>query len=359
MTLEVRGNMSHVDDGALHAYLDGELSPVERERLEAHVAACPACRARLDEERALVERASQLLGLALPLERAAPPPPLHQLRHPRLMWRLRMPLAWAATVVLAIGFGYYIGGSSVGRVAPLVSPQAANRLEETGVADSFVLAERAPAAAQDAPTASPRPPARRPAPARQVTVDGTLAREEQQVAERDAAKARADSAAAAPAVVALEPRVELRGAAPAAPAPLPQAVVVTGTAEADLSALRGRLMTTQWPIIRRGSARELLGADPVGVPGLAVREMRRSPTGDGVVLVEQQVDSTTVIQLFQRRVEPERAAGEALTRQRRAEGYAETERLARFIGSLRVEIAGPLTTDSLNKLLERVQPITQ
>src|SRR6266511_2666276 len=129
MNQEVRGTMSHVDDGALHAYLDGELSPVERERLEAHVAACSACRARLDEERALIERASQLLGLALPPARAVPPP-LHQLRQPRLMWRLRMPLTWAATVALAIGFGYYIGGSSMGRIA--------NRLEDTGVTDSFV-----------------------------------------------------------------------------------------------------------------------------------------------------------------------------------------------------------------------------
>ena len=45
---EVRGNMSHVDDGTLHAYLDGELTPVERARLEGHVAECAACRNRLD-----------------------------------------------------------------------------------------------------------------------------------------------------------------------------------------------------------------------------------------------------------------------------------------------------------------------
>ena len=34
--------MSHVDDGTLHAYLDGELAPVERARFEAHVAECAA-----------------------------------------------------------------------------------------------------------------------------------------------------------------------------------------------------------------------------------------------------------------------------------------------------------------------------
>src|SRR5207244_11597451 len=70
--------MSHADDGTLHAYLDGQLSPVERAQLEAHLASCPACRARLDEERGLIERADALLALATPPERAIPP--FHQLR---------------------------------------------------------------------------------------------------------------------------------------------------------------------------------------------------------------------------------------------------------------------------------------
>ena len=105
--------MSHVDDGVLHAYLDGELPPAERARLEAHVAECAACRTRLEEERALVERASGLLGLAQPPERAAPP--LHQLQRRRGS-RLRVPLAWAASVVLAVGLGYYIGGKGDSRL---------------------------------------------------------------------------------------------------------------------------------------------------------------------------------------------------------------------------------------------------
>src|SRR5207244_2498041 len=50
-------SMSHVDDGTLHAYLDGELSPAEVQGVEAHLAQCPACRGRLDEERALITRA--------------------------------------------------------------------------------------------------------------------------------------------------------------------------------------------------------------------------------------------------------------------------------------------------------------
>src|SRR5467141_2509611 len=66
---EVRESMSHADDGTLHGYLDGQLAPVERAQVEAHLASCPACRTRLDEERALIERADALLGLATPPER--------------------------------------------------------------------------------------------------------------------------------------------------------------------------------------------------------------------------------------------------------------------------------------------------
>ena len=335
--------MSHVDDGALHAYLDGELSPVERERLEAHLADCAPCRARLDEERGLVERASQLLGLASPPERAAPPP-LHQLRQPRLMWRLRMPLAWAASVVLAVSLGYYVGGASLGRVAPSDSHDAMVGLTRTPPADSPALTPPAVAfserSAATPPTGTPRHP-----PAPQPTPDAVVAREEHLVEQR-AAEARPESAAAG------QRLIELRGANALAGTP----------AEAGRAAARGELAASAWPTIERESARALLGADPVGVPGLPIREVRRSPAADGVVLVEQQVDSATVIQLFQRRVEAERqvareAAPTAPAAKLQVRSYTAKERLARFVGSVRVEIAGPLPADSLSRLLERVKPI--
>src|ERR671923_128330 len=63
---EARRNMSHADDGTLHAYLDGELSALEAARLEAHLAECAPCRARLAEERDVLNRASRILALAEP-----------------------------------------------------------------------------------------------------------------------------------------------------------------------------------------------------------------------------------------------------------------------------------------------------
>jgi len=351
MTLEVRGNMSHVDDGTLHAYLDGELLPVERARLEAHVAECPACRTRLEEERALVERASSLLGLAQPPERAVPP--LHQLRPPRLAWRLRVPIAWAASVVLALGLGYYVRGAMLARVAP----QAAARLDDSvaPVTGFYAFQDRRPA-----PRALTRAPAAPPAERR--ATDQVAAREEARADSAAAATRSVDNIAAASGVVAIEPKPALR---PANPTPVPNAAVVTTDARAELASGRDRLLATQWPVIRAGPARELLGADPVGIPGLAVRNMRRSPTGE-VVLVEQAIDSSTVIQLFQQRMENDRfyrrleasdAARAAAPSAAPRLGSGGAERLARFIGGLRVEIAGPLSADSLNRLLEQVKPI--
>jgi hypothetical protein len=114
--------------------------------------------------------------------------------------------------------------------------------------------------------------------------------------------------------------------------------------------------TTTWPIISRGAARSLLGTDPVGLPGLA-RQIRRSPSNDGTVVVEQKIDSATTIQIFQQ--QNATAAFYRIDTSVRAEkaAVAPADRLARYVGRLRVEIAGPLSSDSLNKLLDQVQPL--
>src|SRR5262245_12463407 len=133
-------SMSHVDEGMLHAYLDGELPSGEGSALEAHLAQCEACRARRDEERALLARASTLLGAVRPVER--PAPPFEEIRRPpkRSPWRVRMPIAWAASVVLALGFGYYLAGDvgAYGRAAPAAAPFTVARDER--VADKTSVA---------------------------------------------------------------------------------------------------------------------------------------------------------------------------------------------------------------------------
>jgi hypothetical protein len=73
--------------------------------------------------------------------------------------------------------------------------------------------------------------------------------------------------------------------------------------------------------------------------------MVRSPTEDGVLVVEQELERGIVIRLYERPAGPVEPARESRG----------GERLARYVGALRVEIAGPLSPDSLSQLLNSVQ----
>lgn len=331
--------MSHVDEGALHAYLDGELSPAERTELEAHLAGCVPCRTRLTDERALVQRAGELLARALPPERAAPP--LQQLKRRRTRRRLGIPLSWAASVILAVGVGYLMRGSE----GPTMQEPSEELARSAGGLEAPAPADSRPAIGR----ASAPPP--QVGAARSEPVDAAAAAK---VESREEQPARNQALVPPPAaeVIATREQASLRAVSPRAAAPAPAMPSATagleGAQRVQLrSAVRRDQVTTEWPIIRRASARDLLGADLVGIPGLVVRQIRSSPANDGTVLVEQALDSSTVIQLYQRRFGDERDAV----------GYGTTERLARFVGELRVEIAGPLSQDSLNKLLEQLKPL--
>lgn len=356
--------MSHVDEGTLHAYLDGELPSSERVVVDTHLAQCATCRATLAEERALLERASALLGSARPIER--PAPPFEQLRRPkRSLWRVRTPFAWAASIMLALGIGYYL--RDPGNKRAMFAPS-----EPVVVAQDRDAAAPAPAlGAEQGRTATPT---------RREERHRVAAPPTDQVARMQSSAdslAAVETPPAAAGAVALKSSTQLRNANPATPAPRLmdtstvrlEGVVITG--ESRVAALRGRGGTTQWQIISRGAATTLLGTDPVGLPGLATRRIRRSPAPDQTVVVEQALDSSTVIQIFQRPADSfgyyidgaRRDSAAALARQRErapaaaAREIAPADRLARFVGRLRVEISGPLSTDSLNRLLEQVEPL--
>lgn len=68
--------MWHVDDGRLHALLDGELDTADPEgagAIEVHLAECAECRARLEAQEELHARIHGLIGRAGPRELAVPP----------------------------------------------------------------------------------------------------------------------------------------------------------------------------------------------------------------------------------------------------------------------------------------------
>ena len=137
--------MSHLDEGTLHALLDGELDLHEVKEIQAHIGSCAACGTRLREVKEFHGESDRLVGLLevpaapsrwtaappdaepdpvqQPLERAAPPRPPRNLPRTsgpaaeppplllpdsseygggRFMRRMR----WAALVFVIVGAGY-------------------------------------------------------------------------------------------------------------------------------------------------------------------------------------------------------------------------------------------------------------
>lgn len=133
--------MRHVDEGTLHALLDGALraeDPAMAAEVESHMAECEDCRARLEAATELRRDAGDILDATAP-DRAAAIPPFAAVlaraerradgpdaairpdngdegftpvrRHAaarEIEWIRR--LSWAATLVIALGTGYLIRG---------------------------------------------------------------------------------------------------------------------------------------------------------------------------------------------------------------------------------------------------------
>ena len=117
--------MRHLDEGALHEYLDmierqGTALPPYRPtalEVEEHLAACADCRALLEDVRAIRAKTSEILAASGPID--VDMPAFAEIRarararkQPRrVLQYVRMKqLAWAATVVLAVAVGWYARG---------------------------------------------------------------------------------------------------------------------------------------------------------------------------------------------------------------------------------------------------------
>jgi anti-sigma factor RsiW len=129
---------SHLDEGRIQELVDGEIPSSELLPIQAHLAACAECRARLDEARAIAGEADRLIEtieLPEPPVRVAPRAPAAR---PRAWMRH---LAWAATLVVAAGLGYVArtpsGGTTIPEnkgVAPVAATDLAPSPAETAAA---------------------------------------------------------------------------------------------------------------------------------------------------------------------------------------------------------------------------------
>jgi hypothetical protein len=129
--------MSHLDEGTLHALLDGELELSEVSEIQMHLGTCVACGSRLQEVKQVLAEADRLVG-AMEVPAGAPRPrpepartssPRTPIRDPE-PWNeppvLLVPdpidaqarrnrwmrgLKWAAAVVVVVGAGRIINGA--------------------------------------------------------------------------------------------------------------------------------------------------------------------------------------------------------------------------------------------------------
>lgn len=353
--------MSHVDEGTLHAYLDGELSPAETQGVDAHLAQCPACRERRDVERALITRAGELLALAAPPDRELPPFRAGDLKPaPRPWWQVRLPLAWAATIALALGLGTYLGqrGFPLPAAAPSPANEIADRLAPTAPTsrtDTPVAAERASRKARVERRARPSQPAAPP-------TTGILAEEKRE----QSAPLPADSITRLRGAAALNARDEAEVASKAAaPAAAP--------AQAARLGERGYFMKDS--SITPDRARLVLGRDPLVLPDLPIRGIYRARRigYSGVVIVEQALDSTTVIDVVNGKVAPTALSEVVVTGAGRADAAradtidgaalrnhrqrAADSLVSRATSAVFVEVHGPLSPDSLAALRRLLRPL--
>jgi hypothetical protein len=127
--------MRHIPEEELHAYLDQGLSRSQCVEIESHLADCPSCQATRDGIAALRDRTTALLA------RLAPPrsiPPSFEVLSGRAAdvvsaRRRRLNLvAWAASLVVAVGLGYSASlllrptaGTSVASRTPAASTRSA------------------------------------------------------------------------------------------------------------------------------------------------------------------------------------------------------------------------------------------
>ncbi len=110
--------MPHLDDGVIHELLDGEAPSAQLGPMQQHLASCAECRARLDGERRLRDDVDGLIDVlevpAVSTPRVVTPPvavrPMRWVRD----------LAWAASVVLAVGLGYAARGAPIAPVTSVV-----------------------------------------------------------------------------------------------------------------------------------------------------------------------------------------------------------------------------------------------
>ncbi|MFL5616066.1 MAG: zf-HC2 domain-containing protein [Gemmatimonadaceae bacterium] len=185
--------MQHLDEGTIHAWLDGALDAEEAARVEQHAAQCATCAAAVAEARGLVAGASRILSALDQTPAGVVPQSLGRASAPRRsgsLWHtLRLTparAAAAAVVVLAAGTALvirnqpndlssrrvFLAADTSPRPRPMAAPMPSS-VDSSAVAPSSASAERSnvapvqrralPVPKRTTPVEQPASPAPRPA----------------------------------------------------------------------------------------------------------------------------------------------------------------------------------------------------
>ena len=126
----------HPDEGTIHAWLDGALDARESARLDAHVAGCAECAARVAEARGLIAGASRVVGLLdddpTPLLKPASTPTAEtELSAWRLLRVTPARASIAAMLVVAVGIALTRGSLGVDSRTKSTRPMMAPGAQES------------------------------------------------------------------------------------------------------------------------------------------------------------------------------------------------------------------------------------
>ncbi len=331
--------MSHPDEGTIQMLLDGELEAAERAKVEGHIATCASCTARLAEAKAFLQEADRLVEvLAVPQRAAAPR------SSPRRRVLVRT-LAWAASIVIAVGVGYWGRGPNTLTTIPDVlqegDPPA--RANVPAVPSQPQNEPTQPAATTPATVSAPAD-----ARARQDTDIGGSAGETK-AADRPSANELARKEVAAP-----PPRMQAPAEREARDA-RSEAVAPRGARLADESA-------TVWRVISMDEAVRVLGGQIRLIDGLTPDRVETGP-GTAVAGADPQVALVRVVYAAGAVILDEQRPTATLTEGRQKDaakavgGVAAASSATAWQqqGEIRFVVTGSVSPDSLRALGQRVR----
>ncbi len=319
--------MSHPDEGTIQMLLDGELDPAERRRVEGHLAGCASCAARLTEARTILEEADRLVEvLAVPQRAAAPRASSRRAAAVRT-------LAWAASIVFAVGIGYWGRGAE----APTQTTLARQELDTPTASDASAPVVDATPTAAGAPGNQP---------GRTATEAADKPREAKTVDRRAANEAERQAPAASPPAPPSTLQAE-------AAAPAPTGLSVRGGRLADESVAAWRVVSMEEAVrVLDGQIRLIDGLSPDRVetgPGTAVAgadpslSVVRVVYEGGAVFLDQQRPAATA------ELRRESAAKAARS------DAGGTAPAWQGISGIRFVVTGTISPDSLRELGARVR----